>query len=338
MTLPDVNSPVSIFHWLPRKYRPEVYQGKKDPAKYFEGWYFKFVDVSGQQIWSVIPGISYSNDSHSFVQVINANSGRSFYIRYPLAAFQYSRRSLMVRVGPNCFKHDGAMLELETDDLILKGALQFEGTHPFPVTLASPGIMGWYGYVPFMECYHGVVSMQHRISGTLDINGSAVSFDQGKGYIEKDWGASMPSDWIWIQSNHFKGDPGASFMISLARIPWLRGYFPGFLGFLLAKGKLYRFATYNRSVVEHVAVNDKEVLVTVKNRKFKLEIRAFLKEGVVLKAPRHGVMERDIRESMVSRIQVELFNRNGELIFSDLGEYAGVEIVGHMEQYFRNNV
>jgi tocopherol cyclase len=295
------------------------------------------VDSSGQQIWSVIPGISYSDDCHSFVQVINANSGQSFYFRYPLEAFQYSRTSLMVRVGSSIFKQEGVTLDLENRDLTIKGALQFEGTHPFPVTLASPGIMGWYGYVPFMECYHGVVSMQHGISGTLDINGTAYPFNGGKGYIEKDWGASMPSDWIWIQSNHFKGDPGASFMISLARIPWLKGYFPGFLGFLLTGGKLYRFATYNRSVVERLAVNGKEVLVTLRNRKLKLVLRAFLKEGVVLKAPRHGVMERDIRESMVSRIQIDLYHRDGELIFSDSADYAGVEIVGQVEQYFNNN-
>jgi hypothetical protein len=179
--------------------------------------------------------------------------------------------------------------------------------------------------------------MQHQVSGTLNINGSAVPFHGGKGYIEKDWGSSMPSDWIWIQSNHFRGDPGASFMISLARIPWLRGYFPGFLGFLLAEGKLYRFATYNRSVVERLTVDGKEVSVTVKNRKQKLVVRAFLKEGVVLKAPRHGVMERDIRESMVSGIRIDLYRRNGELIFSDRGDYAGVEIVGKVEQYFHIN-
>jgi len=58
---------------------------------------------------------------------------------------------------------------------------------------------------------------------------------------------------------------------------------------------------------------------------------------VVLKAPRHGVMERDIRESMVSGIQVELSRKNGEVIFSDRGELAGVEIVGQVERYFRNN-
>ena len=117
--------------------------------------------------------------------------------------------------------------------------------------------MGWYSYAPRMECYHGVVSMQHNTSGSLEVNGKALSFDGGKGYIEKDWGRSMPSDWIWIQSNHFEGDPGASFMLSLARIPWMGGFFPGFLSFFRTGDRLYRFATYKSSTVEQVRVNDR---------------------------------------------------------------------------------
>ncbi len=41
-------------------------------------------------------------------------------------------------------------------------------------------------------------------------------------------------------------------MISLARIPWMKGYFPGFLSFFKTGDKLYRFATYNRSQVESI--------------------------------------------------------------------------------------
>ena len=322
---------------LPRKFRPEVYQGKKRPDRYFEGWYFKFVDADGAQIWSVIPGVSFSADSHSFVQVIDAKSGTSSYFRYPLEAFGYSRREWMIEVGANRFTGSGVSLELLSGELALQGRLKLSGTHRFPVSLISPGIMGWYGYVPFMECYHGVVSMQHQLSGRLNINGTEVDFGGGKGYIEKDWGRSMPSDWIWIQSNHFSGDRQASFMISLARIPWLRGFFPGFLCFLLADGKLYRFATYNRSRVERLEVSDEAVSISILNRFYRLEVNATLKEGVVLKAPRHGIMERDIRESMMAGVRVDLKNRSGELIFSGRGDHAGLEIVGEVEQYFRNN-
>lgn len=323
--------------WLPRLFRPPVYQGRKHPKRYFEGWYFKFVDAGGDHIWSVIPGISYSGDSHSFVQVIHASTGNSYYIRYPTEAFSYSRRSLLVQVGPNRFTEDHVTLDINHESLHMKGELRMERLRPFPVSLASPGIMGWYSYVPFMECYHGVVSMQHQVTGSLSVNGNEVGFDGGKGYIEKDWGRSMPSDWIWIQSNHFQQDPGASLMISLARIPWLTGHFPGFLSFLLADGKLYRFATYNRSQVERLEVTEKHVAFVLKNRKYSLNVRALISDGGVLKAPRHGAMDREIRESIVSTVELELTGRKGELLFRDSGSFAGLEIVGRVEEYFQNN-
>ncbi len=68
---------------LPRVFRPEVYQGKNNPRNYFEGWYFKLVDATGNHIWSLIPGVAYSKDSHSFIQVIQAQTGQTFYNRYP---------------------------------------------------------------------------------------------------------------------------------------------------------------------------------------------------------------------------------------------------------------
>jgi hypothetical protein len=196
--------------------------------------------------------------------------------------------------------------------------------------------MGWYSYVPFMECYHGVVSMRHTFEGSLAINGTGVSFDGGKGYIEKDWGSSMPSDWIWIQSNHFREDDKASFMLSVARIPWLRGYFPGFLSFLLLDGKLYRFATYNRSFIRKLEVRDDHVEILIQNKKHALGVHVTRLEGGVLKAPRHGAMEREIRESIVSAVSIELRNRHGELVQKDTGQFAGLEIVGDMEQYYGN--
>jgi len=72
----------------------------------------------------------------------------------------------------------------------VRGSLCFSCINPWPVTLLSPGVMGWYAWVPFMECYHGVVSLDHTIEGILhvDVDGTAVDFGGGRGYTEKDWG------------------------------------------------------------------------------------------------------------------------------------------------------
>jgi tocopherol cyclase len=328
---------MKTYSYLPRLFRPAVYQGKRNPSGYFEGWYFKLVSHSEGHIWGIIPGISYATDPHSFIQVIHANSGHTWYIRYALEDFRFSRREFNVRVGPNEFSYDGLHLDLHDDDLSIRGSLYIVNPVPFPSSLTAPGIMGWYSYVPFMECYHGVVSMQHRLSGVLRINGPEVSFHGGKGYIEKDWGTSMPSDWIWMQSNHFKQDDTASFMLSVARIPWLKGFFPGFLSFLLAGGKLYRFATYNHSVVRTLEVDPDQVNIFLYNRKYSLRVRVMRLDGGILKAPRHGNMDREIKESIISTMNIELKDRTGRVIFKDSGQYAGLEIVGDVQQYFPKN-
>jgi hypothetical protein len=325
-----------IHRQLPRLYRPSVYQGPKNPKNYFEGWYFKFTDSHGDQVWSVIPGVSFSKDTHSFIQVIEAKSDRTWYRRYPIEAFSYNQKTFNVRLGGNEFSEQKVSLDIDTEDLIVKGEIAFGDTHPFPVRLFAPGIMGWYAYVPFMECYHGVVSMQHSLSGSLKINGSSISFNGGKGYIEKDWGKSMPTDWIWMQSNHFNSNKDASFMLSLARIPWLKGHFPGFLSFLHLDGRIYRFATYNRSNVVSLKVLPEFVSVVLKNKNHQLTVEAIRMEGSVLKAPRHGNMDREIKESILSRVNLELKDRHGNIKFKDMGRFAGLEIVGDMEQYYQN--
>ncbi len=240
-------------------------------------------------------------------------------------------------IGPNHFSSKGIKLDLNLPDLKVKGEISFIDTQPFPVSFISPGIMGWYSYAPMMECYHGVVSMQHRLSGSLEIDGTEISFDKGKGYIEKDWGHSMPSDWIWIQSNHFDTDPGASFMLSLARIPWMGGFFPGFLSFLKVGARVYRFATYMGSNVSLIEVKDDAVNIELRSRNYKLIITVYRDIGGVLKAPRHGNMERDIQESIVSSLQLVLMDHSGKLLFTGTGTFAGLEIVGDVAKYFRNN-
>ncbi len=50
--------------------------------------------------------------------------------------------------------------------------------------------------------------------------------------------------------------------------------------------------------------------------------------------PRHGKMDREIKESIISTMSLELKNRSGTVIFSDAGQFAGLEIVGDMSLYY----
>jgi len=313
---------------LKKIWNPTWFQGNRQKKNYFEGWYFKSVSEDGGHSMAFIPGISVNGaDSHSFVQAINGKTGQTWYFRFPLEAFNYSGKGFSVAIGPNFFSEKGFELELHNETGFFKGKLNFGETARFPVSLRRPGIMGWYRYVPFMECYHGVVSLDHPVDGSIESAEGIFTFNNGRGYIEKDWGTSMPEAWIWMQTNHFE-QTGNSFMLSIAKIPWIGSSFTGFLGFFLHQGHLYPFATYTGAKVVKVDQSGDGLTIMIKSRKFSLEITAEKGEKGSLKAPVSGNMERVIHESIDASLQIKLFDARGKIIFAGAGTNAGLELAG----------
>jgi len=315
---------------------PAMFQGKNRKAGYFEGWYFKNVNAGQDDVLSVIPGISLDrNDPHAFVQVINGITGETRYFRFDIADFDWNRERFEVRVGKNEFSLARMKLDLAEDGFAVSGTLEFLDPVPYPSSLLSPGIMGWFSYVPFMECNHGVVSANHRIDGTLSVNGRAIDFSQGRGYIEKDWGKSFPSSWLWLQCNNFSADPCTLF-VSVAKIPWLGHYFMGLIAFVYVGGKYHLFATYNGSKIENISFADRMLRIELSNRKYRLSITALQGEGGHLKAPVSGTMSRMIKESVNSTVSFTLSDADGNTIHADEGRSAGLEIMEKIFSYFQD--
>jgi len=315
-------------------FHPTWFQGNREKERYFEGWYFKNVDAGEGHVWSFIPGISLvKGNSHAFVQAINGQSGQTLYFRYQAEEFSFSSKGFEVRIADNYFSDNRIVLKLNDGENVFDGELRYHDQIQYPVRITRPGIMGWYRYVPFMECYHGVVSLDHGITGSLTHNGEEMLFDGGRGYIEKDWGSSMPRSWIWMQTNHFD-QTGTSFMLSVARIPWIGKTFTGFLGFFLHKGEIITFATYTGAVINDLSFTDSAVKLMIKAGKYNLEIEAHKAHHETrkpgrggLKAPVFGNMERTIHESIDATIRVKLLDRSGAEIFSGIGKNAGFEMV-----------
>lgn len=325
-------------------WRPAMYHGHGKKSGFFEGWYFKFVDAREQHVHAIIPGVFLGKDrstSHAFVQVLDGLSGHSTYHRYPLDQFAASDREFDVRIGPNHFRVDALSIEMEQSpslggivdpDRTLRGELKFDGLTPWPVTAFSPGIMGPYAFAPFMECYHGVLGFDHAVRGSLLMNGETVNFDNGRGYIEKDWGQAFPQAWIWGQSNHFE-QPGTSITISVATIPWLRNSFRGFIIGLWHGRQLYRFTKYNGSKIISLRLTDAHVILHMVNRTHRLELEAARSEGGLLHAPYRSEMLQRVTESLTATIAVKLIELNsGRVMFEGTGRHAGLEINGEIQQ------
>jgi hypothetical protein len=310
-----------VFYLARKLYKPEFFQGNRrlgKPSRYFEGWYFKaaFPGVP----FAFIPGISLARDDpHGFIQVFTGGSGPSGearYHRFTPEEFHYDRKNFEIALGKNRFSLSG--IEIELDGFLV--SLKIENSVRWPSTLFSPSSMGWYSFMRFMECYHGIIVLDADIEGS--INGEP--HNGGRFYLEKDWGTSFPKAWIWMQSNSFS--TRASLSCSVARVPFRGKEFTGFIIGLYTGGKLHFFTTYNGSRLTKIEYDDSSVWIAAERDQTLLQIRARRQPGVQLASPIHGEMRGRIEETLGSEISVEL-SRGGRQLFSDRGVQAGLEVV-----------
>lgn len=317
-----------------RLYKPEVFQGSLRKKNYFEGWYFKQVTGDLSHTVAIIPGISIvKNDPHAFIQVMDGSKGFTDYVRYPLEEFRWGKKEFSVKAGSSEFSRDAMILNIRSERTNLNGKVAFRNVVTYPKSIFAPGIMGWYSFVPFMECNHGIVSVSHDLSGSISLNNNIINFDGGKGYIEKDWGVSFSEAWIWVQSNNFSGND-TSFMLSIAKIPWMGRFFIGLISFLFLNRKFYLFSTYNGAVFSDIQNNKDSLHITLLNKTHKLRIRVIKNSFCDLKAPVSGEMTRRIKESIDSEVHLQLFSISGESLYEGTGKSVGLEITKEIFKYF----
>lgn len=240
-----------------------------------------------------------------------------------------------VNIAKNRFSYTGIELDIE-QEICVKGKLDYTNQTRFRDTPWMRGVMGWYGYVPFMETYHGLLSLDHRVDGVVKINDSSLLFQNAKGYIEKDWGTSFPSAWIWMQGNCFK-EPKTSIMISTAVIPWLGSSFIGHLAIILHEGKLINLSTYAGGKISSLSKKANRVMITIESRTYKLEVEASQGKAVDLKSPEKGVMTGKTVESLSSHINLKLSDKKtNTLVYTGETFGAGLEIMDPQDQIIRD--
>lgn len=310
---------------------PAVYHGRHKTAPFFEGWYYKLISENESNKYAIIPGVFLGKNGYAFIQVLNGSTGAADFIKFPLEEFSASEQEFFVQIDKNIFNLDSIHLDVDRPDFQIKGDLSFSKVTGWPVTKTSPGVMGWYAWVPKMECYHGVLGFDHGINGNLTINDDHLDFTGGRGYIEKDWGTSFPEGYVWMQTNHFQ-DPLISLTASIAMIPWLGGAFRGFIVGLWIDGKLYKFATYTGAKTELLDISGSEINWHMRDRDHRLEISAIRGITGDLKGPTRQNMGMRVAESLTAEIKVKLITTTGEIIFQDVGRYAGLEIAGNLEK------
>lgn len=306
---------------------PELFQGEKYVSankNYFEGWYFK--NSNHKSVISFIPGININRkEKKAFIQVITIDS--SYYVNYKFEDFSFHLNPFYIKIGHNYFSKDKIHIDIKdiSQNITIYGDIKYKNNMNIKSNWFSPNIMGPFSYISSMECNHAILSMKSKTDGLITINNKDINFDNGVGYIEKDWGCSFPKTYIWHQANEFQKKK-AAFMISIADIPFKLLHFKGLICSLIVDNKEYRFATYSNTKIKRYEVNDNLINITLKKGKNYLYIKSKYTKGLKLSAPVKGKMNKDIFESLSSMISLTL-KKGNKTIFSDKSINCGLEIV-----------
>jgi hypothetical protein len=115
-------------------------------------------------------------------------------------------------------------------------------------------------------------------------------------------------------------------MFSYATIPYMGMKFKGLIANLIADNIEHRFATYNFSKVKKIEIDDNRVYVEIKKGKYRLSLEGTNRHTIPLVAPKDGSMNDYIKEGLSGEVKV-ILKINDEVVFSDLGVNAGIEIM-----------
>lgn len=306
---------------------PELFQGEKyikTDKNYFEGWYFK--NTNNKNAISFIPGININGqEKKAFIQIITINY--SYFVNYDINNFKFSSNPFYIKINNNFFSNNRIYIDIEdnTQDLMVSGDIKYSNSINIATNFLNPNIMGPFSYIPFMECNHAILTMKSRADGLININNNKMIFDNGIGYIEKDWGCSFPKSYIWCQGNNFK-NPNASFIISIADIPFKIFNFRGIICDLIIGNNEFKFTTYNNAKIIKYDVDDNSLNIILKKGCYYLNVKSEYTVGNKLFAPVRGKMEKDIFENISTSISI-ILKKDNTIIFSDSSKNCGLEIV-----------
>lgn len=239
----------------------------------------------------------------------------------------FSNNPFFIKIANNYFSLN--KIDININDsfhkLKIKGNLHFSSHTSISNNVFAPNIMGPFSYFSSMECNHAILSMKSNIDGSLHFNDNLINFNNGVAYIEKDWGISFPKSYIWCQSNEFLAFP-ANFMLSVAHISFGAINFTGIISDISFENKEYKFTTYYGAKLKKYDISNDSINIEIKQGNKLLTVSSLSENSNFLLAPSKGKMKKEILESISSKINVEIREKD-KIVFSNLGFNSGLEIV-----------
>ena len=315
-------------------------RSRQKTQAFFEGWYLKH-----QSAWHtliLIPAwhVDTAGASYGTLQIILDD--KVHMLRFAASECYVAEDRFHVRLGQNVFSEKGCRLHLdlpmsnkgtpdvsasagpshELPPLTIRGHLYYGKLH---APLRS--FMGPFAHLP-LPCFHQVLSLSHRLRGHVQVGDELWDFQDGTGYIEKDWGYEFPAHYLWIQGNSTDSSEtadtsNASFMLTIADLSSPHRRFLACSSLLRYDGKQYRLSTYQGARLNRYGSRR----IDLRQGPYKLQIILPPEPtaAVELQAPKAGDMNRVIEEHPRCPIRCQLYCGK-KLIFDQESAWGSYEL------------
>lgn len=273
---------------------------KKDA---FEGWFTKIDDQENELMLSIIWGYStHKYTKHAFIQFQDSLKHKTTYITYPIDELKWKTDPFVLQIGKNELSQKGIFLNFVMNSVTVKGEFYFSDFTTIKHSILKPNIMGWLTFFP-NECNHSIISMNHKVTGNIQIGNQSWKIMDADGYIEKDWGTSFPKEYVWVHANDWKR---SSVVFSYATVPFLGKHAKGFFLVLHHDEKEYRFSSIEGSKLTDFNVLKDSFNATIEKKGIRLKLKAKQFNPVTLTSPKGGEMKSHIKESLDGMIELAL--------------------------------
>ena len=210
------------------EHRGSVSDGVVDNADnlFFEGWYYKIVSASGDEVVAMIPGAIMRNPQdaascagESFFMLVEergaSGAPECHFATLAPAALGYDATEREVSLaGVGVFTKQSVKVETEqgvggnAGFPAVEASIKLYDPVPWPGTPLMPSVMTWFHFFP-MQCFYGIAFMySHILSGSITINGRTIDLTDGTVYAEKGvWWWPPRCRWLHVLTVCFSSPP-----------------------------------------------------------------------------------------------------------------------------------
>ena len=309
---------------LPKVFHPEFFQSRKNHRKYFENWLFKLVSEDRNSVLVIIPVMELGSNQRCYVQFLNGITGETCVAYYDLSELITSKYEMDFSFGENSFSEKGINISVDQKGLKGSGNIRFSEFMKYPSKGLRRNLMEYFSFLPFQHIYYAIISMQHKINGSVSINGQTLNFDNGTGFIEKTWGKYYPESWLYVGCNTFTL-PDTFFVMTASTINLVFTKMLSNIGYFYHKGELINVSFYTKARFTKFDHQGKVLFFEITKEKHRIEISLIPRNKGKIKIP-SATDNRYVSESADSTLHLNYFVNN-ELILSTEGEHAEFDFV-----------